>query len=115
MNRYELKDEVKEKYKPIIQNFLNKMRNLTVDEIENMDNKEFSISLSDTELNPYTLLTLMEDFGYGNEEIEDNGWQMDFLITIDNYDNTYDSTCEVMCIHGCGIIFELNLTVKEFL
>lgn len=50
MNRWELTDEVRTKFKPIIQNFLNKMESLTIEQIENMDNKEFCLNLSDTEL-----------------------------------------------------------------
>jgi hypothetical protein len=114
MNRWELADEVKSKFKPIIQDFLNKMETLTADEVENMENDKFSLKLSDTELRPYTLLELLREFGYGDEEFDDNGWELDFWITISK-DGSYPSTCEKLCIHGCGMTFELNLSVKEFM
>lgn len=114
MNRWQLSEDIKKKYKPIIQEFLTKMENLTYDEIENMDNEEFCLKLSNTELRPYTLLELMREFGYGNEEFKDNGWELDFWITISK-NGSYPSTCEELCIHGCGMTFELNLSVKEFM
>lgn len=114
MNRWELTDEVRTKFKPIIQSFLNKMESLTIEQIENMDNKEFCLNLSDTELRPYTLLQLMKEFGYDNEEFQNNGWELDFWIDISR-DGSYPSTCEDLCIHGCGMTFELNLSVKEFM
>lgn len=115
MNRYELSKDVKEKYKPIVEEFLNKMKSLNNYEIEYMNNEEFRLELSDTELRPYTLLELMREFGYGDEEFEDNGWQLDFWINIEDKEESYPSTCEVLCIHGCGITFELNLSVREFM
>lgn len=114
MNRWRLSEDIKEKYKPIIQEFLTKMENLTYDEIENMDNEEFCLKLSDTELSPYTLLELMREFEYENEEFKDNGWELNFWITISK-NTSYPSTCEELCIHGCGMTFELNLSVKEFM
>lgn len=114
MNRWELTDKVKEKYKPIIQEFLNKMENLTCKEIEKMDNEEFCLNLSDTELRPYTLLQLMKEFEYGNEKFDDNGWELDFWIDISK-NSSFESTSERLCIHGCGMTFELNLSVKEFM
>jgi hypothetical protein len=115
MNRWILSDEVKEKYKPIIQQWLNKMEKLTKDEIDKMDNKEFCIELSDTELRPYTLLELMHELKYGEDEFDDNGWELDFWINIVKKGKYYPSGCEKLCIHGCGMTFELNLSVKEFM
>jgi hypothetical protein len=90
------------------------MENLSGDEIEYMDNEKFCLKLSDTELSPYTLLELMREFGYGDEEFDNNEWELDFWINISK-DGSYPSTCENLCIHGCGMTFELNLSVKEFM
>lgn len=114
MNRWKLTDEVKETFIPIIQNFLNKMESLTIDEIDCMDNNEFCLDLSDTKLNPYTLLELMNDFGYSKGDFDSNGWELDFWIDISK-DNFYPSTCEKLCINGSGMTFELKLSVKEFM
>lgn len=115
MNRWELTDEVKKKYKPVVEEWLNRMESLTVNQIEKMDNEEFCLKLSDTELRPYTLLKLLEEFGYGDEEFDDNGWELDFWIRIKREDKAFESTCEKLCIHGCGMTFELNLTIDEFM
>ena len=114
MSRWELSEDVKEKYRPVIKDFLDRLENLNLDEIEQMDNKEFCLKLSDTELRPYTLLKLMHEFGYGKQEFNDNGWELDFWINISK-DGSYPSTCEKLCIHGCGMTFELNLSVQEFM
>lgn len=90
------------------------MESLTCEQIETMDNEEFCLKLSDTELHPYTLLNLMKEFGYGDEEFDNNGWELDFWINISK-GGSYPSTCENLCIHGCGMTFELNLSIKEFM
>ena len=113
MNRWELTEDVKVKFKPIIQAFLTKMENLTCDEVDNINNDEFNLELSDTELRPYTLLKLMEDFGYEKEDFRNNGWELDFWITIVKKGKSYPSTCERLNIRGCGMTFELNLTIEE--
>lgn len=115
MNRWELSKEVKEEYKPIIKDFLKKMEKLTNDEIGNMEKENFTLHLSDTKLRPHTLLELMREFGYGDEEFDSNGWELDFWIRIKKEGKSYPSTCENLCIHGCGMTFELNLSVDEFI
>lgn len=116
MNRWKLTEEVRNKYKPVIKDFLDKMESLTGEDVEKMDNEEFSLSFSDTKLNPYTLLTLLKkEFGYGNEQFSNSGWELNYLICINKSNISYPSTCERLCIHGCGMTFELKLTVAEFL
>ena len=113
INRWELTSEVKEKYTPIVREFLNKLDNMTIEKIEKADNSEFTLDLSDTELRPYTLLELMKTLGYGDEEFEDNGWELDFWIYISNNEAKSQLT-EELCIRGCGMTFELNLSHIEF-
>lgn len=114
VNRWKLAKDVKEKYKPIVQEFLTKMENIKSEEIEDMNGDEFTLELSDTKLNPNTLLELMREFGYGNEEFDNNGWELDYWINI-RKSGRYDSTSERLCIHGCGMTFELSLSVSEFM
>lgn len=105
MNRWELTDEVRNKYKPIIEEFLIKVRDLTPKQIELMDNEEFTLELSDTELRPYTLQELMsKEFGYTDSEFDDNGCELDFWITMSQPNSQY----EKICINGCGMTFELT-------
>ena len=72
--------------------------------------KSSTLSLSDTELNPYTLQKILEtDFGYKVDSTDTNGWEMDFWVNMLK-DNVEDLTNSI-CIEGQGITFELNLKV----
>jgi len=115
-NRWVLTDEVREKYKPIVAEFMNKIWSATAEDVESWDNDEATLKLSDTELRPYTLLTLMqEEFGYSREDFDDNGWELDYWITLEKSGESCPSQAEIMCIHGCGMTFELNLSIKEWM
>ena len=69
MNRWNLTDEIKTKFKPILKEYFNKVENLTVEQVEHMSNEELGLDLSDKGINPYQLVTLLKDFGY-EEKIE---------------------------------------------
>lgn len=99
MNKWQLTDEVKVKFMPIVQNYINKI------EAEEFEGEE--LILTDTELNPYMLWKLLEELGYKKTEFEDNGWQMDFWITFTK------QGFQTLTIAGTGITFELNLLVRE--
>lgn len=97
MSRWELTDEVKEKYLPVIQELIK--------QIEESDNtEEIYKDFSDTKLNPYTLKELVCSLGYeDNDGMDTNGWEMDFWIYL-NKDG-----CKTLCLSGTGITFELKL------
>lgn len=103
MNRWTLTDEVKEKCLPIIQGFIDKLEAMNPDEQEEL----LEIDVSDTGLNPHTLQELLESLGYEKTNYDDNGWQMDFWITMEK------SGFKPLSIDGTGIIFELFLREKE--
>ena len=116
MNRWTLTNELRNEFKPKIQEFLNKMENLTDEQIEQMPNEDFMISFSDTKLNPYVLEQILKEMGYEQESFDKNGWEMDFWTRMRRKDGkTFPSMCELLCIQGCGMTFELNLAVDEFL
>lgn len=99
MNRYELTEKVKEKFTPIVEEFIKKA-----------EEKEFAddlLELTGTELNPYTAWKLLEEFGYNKDDIDTNGWEMDFWITMKK-----DGFTDIS-IRGTGITFELNLYIGE--
>lgn len=115
-NRWLLTEEVREKYKPIISKFLEKMYNATDEEIDMWDSEEFTIDFSDTELRPYTLKVLLEEeFGYTKYEFDNNGWELDFMIDLSKPGCYYNSTAEKLAVYGCGMTFELKLSVREFI
>ena len=104
-NRYQLSDEVRQKYIPIIREHIVAIKNCNLEE---KSRYEISLDLSDTELNPYTLGTLLEEeFGYEQDNQDDNGWQLDFWIY---YKKKSEPT---LLIQGTGITFELNLRGNE--
>lgn len=103
MNRWELTEEVKEKYTPIIREFIRKLESNNPKDEE----KRLEMDLSGTELNPFTLEKLLENLGYEQTEQDNNGWQFDFWITMQK------DECKDLSIKGTGITFELKLSEKE--
>ena len=43
MNRWKVTDEIKEKFIPILKDYLNKLENLTVEQVETMSNEELGL------------------------------------------------------------------------
>lgn len=109
MNGYELSDEVRAKYKPIIAEFLDKINAMTDEEFRHSQVSQANLNLSNTELNPYTLGELLEkEFGYADREQEDNGWQLDFWIT---YSKPSNEKTKKVTITGTGLTFRMSLGV----
>lgn len=114
MNRWHLTDEIREKIKPLLVEYFNKVENVTAEQVEHMSNEELGIDLSDKGINPYQLISLLEEFGYKKENQEDNGWELDFWIYMKRIDGkTFDSTCENLVIAGCGMTFELKIYIYD--
>lgn len=112
MSRYDIDEKVRNKYVAIIGKFFNEVDPKTTKDIESMENDSFVLPLSDTELNPYTLQTILElelDFGFKDSDMDRNGCDMDFWIYL--YRETEGLTHKV-CIQGTGITFELNLKIS---
>lgn len=103
MSRWQLKKEVKEKFTPIIEEFIHQVE--TIDPLS--DTPLLEIDLSDTELNPYTLETLLEGLGYEKTDHDSNGWQYDFWVTMQK------DGCKSLSVNGTGATFELKLSEKE--
>lgn len=115
MSRWNLSEDVRNEYKPMVEKFIKKMEALSYEEFRELDSEEATLNFSDTKLVPFTLLELLREFGYENAEFDNNGWELDFWIYISREDMEFPSTCENLCIHGCGMTFELNLTLQECL
>ena len=115
MNRWNLSKEVHDKYYPIVKEFLAKLEGYSLEELETLNQSNFKLDLSDTTLNPSTLKDLLEKLGYEEDEMDTNGWQMDFWIDMNRTDNkTFPSGCEKLQIIGTGMTFELAIVVKDF-
>lgn len=104
VNRWILTDAVRDKYKQSVQDFINDLEAVDIEEATDFLEKDFS----DTELNPATLEELLEkEFGYEVDERDDNGWELDFWITMRKSGYRPISIC------GCGMTFELKLSEIE--
>lgn len=102
MNGYQLTDEVRTHWLPILTTFLEKVE-ANDQEVENPD----VLELSDTTLNPYTTWKLLEELGYHQEKFDDNGWQLDFWISMDK------PGYKRLIIGGTGITFEFKLYADD--
>lgn len=113
MNRWILTDEIRNKFKPILKEYFDKVENLTVEQVENMSNEELGIDLSDKGINPSQLVDLLEEFGYKETGRDDNGWELDFWINMSRADGkSFNSTCEKLVVAGCGMTFELKIYIE---
>lgn len=112
MNRWHLTDEVRNKIRPLLIEYFDKVENVTVEQVEYMTNEELGIDLSDKGINPSQLEDLLKEFGYEVIRRDDNGWELDFWIDIRRTDGKFfDSGCEHLVISGCGMTFELKIYI----
>lgn len=114
MNRWDLTDEIREKIKPLLMEYFDKVENLTTEQVCQMSNEELGIDLSDKGINPSQLVDLLKEFGYEETGFDRNGWQFDFWIYMSRVDDkTFDSTCERLVVTGCGMTFELRIYIDD--
>jgi hypothetical protein len=74
----------------------------------------FKNDLSDRDINPYQLETLLKEFGYETDDRDDNGWERDFWIYMSRKDGRhFDSGCENIVIMCCGMTFELKVYIQD--
>lgn len=114
MNRWILTDEIRDKIKPLLTEYFNKVENVTTEQVEKMTNEELGIDLSDKGINPSQLVDLLKEFGYEETNRDDNGWELDFWIYMRRTDGKYfDSDCEHLVVSGCGMTFELKIYIED--
>ena len=114
MNRWNLTEEIRDKNKPLLTEYFNKVENVTTEQIEQMSNEELGIDFSGKGINPSQLVKLLNEFGYEEEDRDDNGWELDFWIHMRRQDGrTFDSGCEKLVVSGCGMTFELKLYIDD--
>lgn len=114
MNRWTLTDELRDKFEPVLNEYFDKIENFSDEEVEKINYEELTIDFSDKGINPWQLKTLLEEFGYEEVELDNNGWQLDFWISMTRRDSKrFNSTCENIVIEGCGMTFELKLYIDR--
>ncbi|MUG45507.1 hypothetical protein [Paenibacillus woosongensis] len=102
-NRYTLTEKIREKYTPIVQEFIQKLEDSNPKDTDIL----LEVDFSDTELNPYTLGELLEELGYERGDQQENGWQLNFWIPYTK------QGCKAIQVDGTGITFELKLMEKN--
>ena len=69
-----------------------------------------TIDLSDKDINPYQVQTVLEALGWEHDEEADinNGWEMDFWMYFRHPDSD-----KILVIAACGMRFSLELYYQE--
>lgn len=92
-NRWHTTQEQKEKFIPLITEFIEKMR-------ENLDEEAF-IDFYNQGISPEQLRDiLVDDMGFEEKDFDHNGWELDFWITFSKDGVDY-------MIAGTGMTFEM--------
>ena len=103
MDGWDLTDELRNKFKPIVDDYINLLES---DEVDNIHEKY--IKLTNQGINPIQMKELLEEMGYEEEyPIDSNGWQFDFWWDFTNPKR--EKYAKKLCICGCGITFDLML------
>lgn len=103
METWDLTDELREKFKPIVENYLRLIESENIDDI----NKHY-LELTNQGISPMQLKELLEELGYKEKySLDSNGWQFDFWWYFTNPQR--EKYAKELCITGCGISFDLIL------
>lgn len=114
MNKWQVTDEIKAKFIPMLKEYFGKVESLTEEQSDNVQEGDLALELTDVGINPYQLRVLLEEeFGYERTDSDRNGWELDFWIYMRRTDGkTFPSGCQNMVISGCGMTFTLVLDIK---
>lgn len=99
-NRYYPTEEQKEKFIPILQEFIDRIEAASEDEVY-----DIQLNLTDQGINPAQISELLISLGYEDDYVDYNGWQLDFWIKFEKED------CRTITMRGTGITFEVLLEV----
>lgn len=98
MSTYKLTEKIREQFLPAVKEFIL--------DIESGENKY--ADFSGTELNPLTLMLLLEELGYKRKDVNINGAEVEWWIKM-----TFENAKDIK-IYGDGITFELTLSPCEY-
>lgn len=105
INGWKLTNELREKFIPIIEEYINKLEQTDLEE-----NEPDKLELTHQGIGPYQLGELLQELGYQEDEdcpMDTNGWQCDFWMYYNHPDKK--NYAEKLVISGTGITFELEL------
>lgn len=101
-NRYYATEEQKEKFIPILQEFIDRIEAASEEEVYSIQ-----LNLTDKGINPAQIWDILEELGYEENYEDYNGWQLDFWIKFEK------EGCRTISMSGTGITFEVLLEVQE--
>lgn len=104
MGEWDLTDELRDLVKPLVEEFIEKLKSTKEDEDEVLE-------LSRTGINPIQLEQLLEELGYKDNGLDSNGWQHDYWWYMIDYKKNDNS--KKLCIHGCAMCHNINLSMYE--
>lgn len=107
MDLWSLNDVVKTSIFPDVLSFLAHLDCMTDDVFINVEPSEIELDLTGKPINPYQLGKLLEELGYRRENMDQNGWEMDFWIYY-SHENK-----RPVVISGCGMTHKLVLSYDE--
>lgn len=103
MNGWNLTDELRSKFKVIVNDYINLLESDEVDDVH----KKY-LKLNNKGISPIQLKELLKELGYKEKcPINSNGWQFDFWWYFSNPKR--EKYAKELCICGCGIAFDLIL------
>ena len=102
METWNLTDELRDKFKPIVENYVNLLESDEVDDV----NKKY-LKLTNRGINPMQLKELLKELGYEDVGYDSNGLQHDFWQYMNN--SKREKYAKDLCICGCGMTFDLVL------
>lgn len=114
MSGWNLTNKIRNKFIPILKEYLDNVETATEEQIENMSQEEIEIDFSDTGISPSQLVGLLQELGYEETDRDANGWELDFWIYMKRKDEKhFDSGCEKLVVSGCGMTFELRVWIDD--
>ena len=102
METWNLTDEVRNKFKPIVENYISLLESEELN-----DEHRKGIELTNQGISPMQLKKLLEELGYEDVGYDSNGWQHDFWQYMNNLNR--EKYAKELCICGCGMAFDLIL------
>lgn len=103
MNTYCLNDEVREKFKPQVEEFISLLEEEKIEELD--------LDLTFKGISPMQLKELLEELGYEDMDLDTNGWEHDFWWYFNNPNKK--GYAKKLCISGCSMAFEMKLYAYE--
>lgn len=101
MESWNISNPQRDKFRPIIDKYINNIN--IADECELVE----VLNLTFSGISPIQLRDLLMEFGYEEASFDSNGWQYDFWIKMVNHKDERRSGR--LTISGCGISFSLKL------